>query len=251
MHLMNISLPLACPPWTALGKTLESKVRKALFTYRMAEEKKLAIAVSGGKDSLTLLYLLHAMAGKGCPNWDLYVIYVDGAFSCGPSITKNFLQSICHKLNIPFIVKSSSKTKQPQQCYSCSRERRRLLFEGALEVGAKTIAMGHHRDDSVQTLLMNLLHKAEFEELSPKISMHEYGITIIRPLVYVQEEEIKNFAQMYGFKRITCQCPIGQNSQRKKTEDLLRYMEKNFPNARNNLFLAGGQYSSKKALSKE
>lgn len=248
---MNNPFPIATPPWSSLGKKIESMVRKALYEYSMLPEKgKLAIAVSGGKDSLTLLFFLKAIMGKGVPNLTLHPIYVDGEFSCGPSITKNFLQSICDKLELPLLIKESKQKRENLQCYSCSRTRRSLLFEGAKEIGATTIAMGHHREDSLQTLLMNLCHKAEFEEMAPKITMHDYDITIIRPLIYLSEKEIIRFAEKHHFKRISCQCPVGQDSHRKKTEELLNEMEKIFPNVRNNLFQAGKRYSTQKALRK-
>ena len=82
-------------------------------------------------------------------------------------------------------------------------------------MGATTIAFGHHQDDSAQTLLLNLLHKAEFAGNLPKVPMHDYGITIIRPMIYVDEDSLRTFAKQYGFARITCQCPVGQKSKRK------------------------------------
>jgi tRNA 2-thiocytidine biosynthesis protein TtcA len=248
---MNTLLPLASPPWTQLGKKIESKIRKALFTYAMIPDNgPLALALSGGKDSLTLLFQLKAILGRGLPDIPIHALHVSGTFSCGPSMTSNFLKKICHTLKVPLLIKHAEQNKEALNCYSCSRQRRSLLFEAAHEIGAKTIAMGHHKDDSLQTLLMNVCHKAEFEELPPSIEMYDYGIKIIRPLIYVKEQEISSFAELYHFRRITCQCPIGQNSQRKKTENLLNEMEKLFPNVRDNLFQAGQKYSSQKALKK-
>jgi tRNA 2-thiocytidine biosynthesis protein TtcA len=242
---------MARPPWTGLGKKLESMCRKAIFEFALLEGvQKLGVALSGGKDSLTLLYLLKAMAGRGIPEVELYALHVAGEFSCGPSVTENFLKKICEELEIPFIVKESKKKREELECYSCSRERRRLLFEAAKEVGATTIAFGHHRDDNIETLLLNLLHKAEFAGTLPKVPMHDYGVTIIRPLIYASEEEIKEFAKMYGFARIVCQCPVGQNSMRKKVKDLLNEIEEAFPNVRTNLAQACLNFGSKKALNK-
>ena len=81
--------------------------------------------------------------------------------------------------------------------------------------------------------------------------MHDYGVTIIRPLIYVSEAEIKEFAKMYGFARVTCQCPVGQNSMRKQTEQLLSVIEETFPNLRENLSQASFAYASDKALKKK
>ena len=245
----QIHLPVARPPWTQLGRKLESMCRKALYEFDLLDESEcLAVALSGGKDSLTLLFLLKAILGKGFPQKKLIAIHVDGAFSCGASIGQAFLPAICEELNIEFLSVKSTQEERSLECYSCSRERRRLIFETAKKAGAQTIAFGHHRDDHVQTLLMNLLHKGEFAGNLPKVPMIHYGVTIIRPLIFIAEEEIVSFAKFYGFARITCQCPVGQNSLRKKTHRLIQELEQAYPNARANLAHASLLYGSNKAL---
>lgn len=236
------------PPWTSLGKRLESTLRKALFDFEMLNETtKLAIALSGGKDSLTLLILLKAIIGRGFPALDLYAIHVSGEFSCGAGVDKNYLKEICQQLNIELIICESSQKLETLECYSCSRERRRLLFEAAKKVGANTIAFGHHRDDQAQTVMMNLLHKGEFAGNLPKLHMREYGVTIIRPLIYIAEKDIRTFSQQQGFARIVCRCPVGQQSMRKKVDQLISDIETIYPHARENIARAGLLYGSKKA----
>lgn len=240
--------PIARPPWTALGKRLESTLRKALFDFEMLKDvSKVAIALSGGKDSLTLLFLLKAISGRGFPNLDLYAIHVSGEFSCGAGVNEDYLRSICDQMDIQFMSCTSTQKLETLECYSCSRERRRLLFDAAKSVGAHTIAFGHHRDDHAQTLLMNLLHKAEFAGNLPKIHMQQYDVTIIRPLIYIAEQDIRTFAQQQGFARIMCRCPVGQNSMRKQTDQLLKEIEAIYPNARENIAKAGLLYGSQKA----
>lgn len=246
---MEFFYPIARPPWTKLGRRLESMCRKALYDFSLLDGvDKLAIALSGGKDSLTLLFMLKAILGRGFPECQLYAIHVDGEFSCGAGVNGSFLAGICRALDVPLLTKSSTQKRETLECYSCSRERRRLIFETAKEVGATTIAFGHHRDDSIQTLLMNLLHKAEFAANLPKVPMLDYGVTIIRPLLYIEENAIREFAKLHGFARITCQCPVGQNALRKKTETMLEEIEHIFPNARENLARASLEYGSTKAL---
>ncbi|MBM3191942.1 MAG: tRNA 2-thiocytidine biosynthesis protein TtcA [Chlamydiae bacterium] len=241
--------PLARPPWTALGKKLESLCRKAIFDFALLEDApSIAVALSGGKDSLALLFLLHAIKGRGVSDFNLHAIHVSGEFSCGASVQESYLRSICQELNVPLIIKTSEQKLETLECYSCSRERRKLIFDAAKSVNASTIAFGHHQDDHVQTLLLNLLHKGEFEGNLPKVPMHLYNVTIIRPLFYISEKDIFEFAQTYGFARITCQCPVGQFSNRKKVEGYLQIMEKEFPHLRNNLATAGLRFGSKKAL---
>lgn len=246
--LLSSLVPIARPPWSSLGKKLESAFRKALFDYQLLKDtSKVAVALSGGKDSLTLLFLLKAISGRGFPDLDIHAIHVDGEFSCGAGLAKNYLQEICQELGVAFTNCLSSQTAETLECYRCSRERRKLIFDTAKDLGISTIAFGHHRDDSVQTLLMNLLHKGEFSANLPKIRMHDYGVTIIRPLIYISEENIRTFSKQQNFSRITCQCPIGQNSMRKKVEQLLGDIESLYPNARANIAQAGRLYGSDKA----
>ncbi len=244
---MELTIPQ--PPWSGLGKKLESMTRKALFDYHMIDEgvTKIGIALSGGKDSLTMMFLLKAIAGFGFPPYQLYAFHVDGEFSCGAGVNTNYLKSICEKMEIHFVSKESTQKLETLECYSCSRERRRLLFEAAKNEGVTTIAFGHHRDDNAQTILMNVLQKAEFAGNLPKLKMIDYGVTIIRPLIYVSEKDIRNFAEQQGFMRIMCRCPVGQNSMRKKVDELLNEIELLYPHARENIARAGLVYGSNKA----
>lgn len=245
-------LPIAKPPWKKLGKRLESAVRKGLYEFEMVDNvSKLGIALSGGKDSLSLLFLLHAISGRGFSPFELYAIHVGGEFSCGAGIKENFLKAICEELNVPFLSRTSTQKLETLECYSCSRERRRLIFDAAKSVGAHTVAFGHHRDDNAQTTLLNLLHKGEFMGNLPKIKLVDFDITIIRPLIYVEEEDLKRFSKEYGFARLSCQCPRGQQSMRKQVDRLLSEMEALFPNARANVAQAALIYGSDKAKRSE
>jgi tRNA 2-thiocytidine biosynthesis protein TtcA len=246
--MLKLIEPTLSPPWNNKGKKIESMIRKALYEYAMLEKcDRLAIALSGGKDSITLLLMMKAILGRGFPHLELVAIHVAGAFSCGASVQEDYLHSICTTLGIPLVVCTSTQKLETLECYSCSRERRRLIFEAAKQAGAHTIAFGHHRDDNAQTLLLNLLHKGEFAGNLPKIEMVDYGVTLIRPLIYVSEHEIRYFAKESGFARITCQCPVGQNSMRKKVDRLLDELEELFPHARSNIAQAGLLYGSDKA----
>lgn len=242
---MNSLLPQ--PPWTGLGKRLESMVRKALYDYEMIDGKSLAVALSGGKDSMTLLFFLHAIKGRGFPDFDLHAVHVNGEFSCGAGVNIDYLKRICDQLGVNFMVRESGQKLETLECYGCSRERRTLLFEAAKSVGATTVAFGHHRDDHAQTTMMNLLHKGEFAGNLPNLTMHEYGVKIIRPLIYISEAEIKRFAEQHQFLRVMCRCPVGQDSMRKKVDQLLAEIEVLYPNARENIARAALLYGSDKA----
>jgi tRNA 2-thiocytidine biosynthesis protein TtcA len=230
---------------------IESSFRKALYKFNLIEDNKIAIALSGGKDSLTLLHLLKAVSGRGFPKLDLHAFHVSGAFSCGPSITTNFLKKMCEELEIPLTVLESNQNDLSKlECYSCSRQRRTLLFKSAKEKGYKIMAFGHHLDDSIETLLMNLFQKGEFAANLPKVYMYDYEMTIIRPLILVKETLILNYSKEMNFFRMTCQCPVGQNSMRKKVKNLINEIEQIYPHLRTNLSHAGENYGSDKALKK-
>ncbi len=236
------------PPWQGLGKRLESALRKALYDYSMLDGvSKLAVALSGGKDSLTLLFMLKAIVGRGFPDAQIVAIHVDGEFSCGAGVQKNYLEAVCNELEVPLLIRSSTMKLATLECYRCSRERRSMIFEAAKSVGAYTVAFGHHRDDNAQTLLLNLLHKGEFAGNLPKLEMVDYGVTLIRPLIFLSERDIQTFAKQTGFARTMCQCPVGQKSMRKKVDQLLSEMERDFPNVRENVAQASLIYGSDKA----
>ena len=236
------------PPWPKLGRRIESAIRKAIYDYKMLEGvKDLAIALSGGKDSLTLLFMLNAINGRGFAPFRLHAILIDGEFSCGSGVNKDYLSSLCSQMGVNFITRNSTQTLDTLECYRCSRERRSLIFEAALKVGATTIAFGHHRDDNAETVMMNLLNKGEFAGNLPLINMHQYGVTLIRPMIYISEHEIIEFAKAEKFIRAFCKCPVGLTSMRKKVDELLNDIELLYPNARENIARAGLMYGSKKA----
>lgn len=239
-------LPLAQPPWKTCGKKLESLTRKALYQFRMLDKvDNIALALSGGKDSLSLLFMLHAISGKGFPHFKIHAINISGKFSCGAQINNSYLSAICSSLNISYNSIPSPYDSNNPECYSCSRVRRRLLFQTAKNLNCNTIAFGHHKDDLAQTTLMNLLHKGEFAGMLPNIHMIRFNINTIRPLIFVPEDLILTFAKEYNFARIACRCPVV--SLRKKTKETLNQLSHIFPNATNNLAHAALLYGSKKA----
>ena len=235
-------------PESGLAKRLESLVRKAAYNFHLLENvDHVAVALSGGKDSLTLLTMLLALRGRGFPTFSLSAIHVDGVFSCGAGVQIDFLRAFCEARGVPLHVRHSTQTRENLACYSCSRERRLLLFDAAKSIGATTIAFGHHQCDCVQTFLLNLFHKGEAEGMLPKVHMYHYGVTIIRPLVYIAEAQIREFAIQQGFARVTCRCPVGEHSMRMQVENMLKEMEKHFPHIRSNLASVARRISSGKA----
>lgn len=239
------------PPWSGLGKRLESAFRKALYDYEMLQNvNRVSVALSGGKDSLLLLFLLKAISGRGFPELEIHAIHVGGEFSCGAGINETHLRGVCEAVGAHFHLAISNQELETLECYSCSRERRRKIFEIARSVQAPTVAFGHHRDDNAQTILMNLLQKGEFAGNLPKLELVDYGVTLIRPLIYISERDIIEFAKQQGFLRALCRCPVGQKSMRQKVDQLIDEIETIYPNARENIARAGLLYGSEKAVRK-
>lgn len=246
---MNIDIPKITHPFNKIGRLIESKVRKALLEFSLVKNtNKIAVALSGGKDSLTLLYILKAIMGRGIDNIELFAIHIDGEFSCGPSCERKFLKDICDDLKIKIFFENLKNNFTDLDCYKCARERRKLIFDIAKKNDIYTIAFGHHRDDNIQTLLLNLFHKAEFEGMMPLVKFKKFGVTLIRPLIFVEEDEIIQFAKYYGILRTYCKCPIGQTSKRKNVKTIINEIEKEFPNIKTNLSQASFEYGSKKAM---
>jgi tRNA(Ile)-lysidine synthase TilS/MesJ len=238
------------PPWKANGKYLEKLIRKALYDFHLLDDSTaIAVALSGGKDSLTLLLMLNHILGKGFIKKDLHAIFVSTPFSCGASINQNLLQNVCNQIKVNFIPLSINPNIQLENldCYKCSRLRRSLIFKQAKELNISHIAFGHHQDDNIQTAILNLLQKGTFEGMLPKIYMQKYAVTIIRPLIYIKEKDIINFANNSGFMRQMCQCPLGQTSKRKDASNLIITAEELFPQIRHNLSSAILKYGSQKA----
>jgi tRNA 2-thiocytidine biosynthesis protein TtcA len=248
---MTFKIP--CPPWPKIGKKLESLCRKALHDFSMIEKshKSMCVALSGGKDSLTMLSLLAAIAKRGSQSFQLHAIHVEDAFNSSKK-THKFLQKFCKELQIPLTIVSFPKVSlESLNCYSCSRLRRKVIFETAKELNIPFIAFGHHRDDNIQTLLLNLFHQAEFAAMLPLLPMIHYQVTILRPLIYASEADIMFFAKYYHFLPSTCSCRKGKSTKRKSVEKLLCAIEKEFPHVRNNLALSTQKYGSRKALKNE
>jgi len=246
---MNIEISKISHPFNSVGKKIESKVRKALFDFSMLQNvNSLAVALSGGKDSLCMLIMLKAILGRGFEKKDIFAIHIDGDYSCGPSYERKFLKKICDELDVKIFFENLKNNFKDIDCYACARQRRKLIFDIAKKHEINTVAFGHHRDDNIQTLILNLFHKAEFEGMLPIIKFKKFDMTVIRPMIYVEENEIIKFAKYYQFLRTFCKCPIGQTSKRKEVKRIINEIEKKFPNIKSNLSQASFVYSLKKAL---
>lgn len=213
-------------------------IGKAIMDYKMlADGDKIAVAVSGGKDSLTLLRLLIRRKEFVPIKYDIIAIHIDMGY---PKSVSAKLERYFKKLNIKYkIIKSDvlKKTdKSKINCFWCSWNRRKELFIAANKLGCTKIALGHHMDDIIETILLNLFFQGEISAMAPKQELFKGKITLIRPLAYVEERLIERFAKETKLGHDTCVCPRSTVSNRNRVGKIIKSLGKVCPDIKKNIF---------------
>jgi tRNA 2-thiocytidine biosynthesis protein TtcA len=226
---------------TKTGSRINSKIGKAIHDYNLIEPgDKILVAVSGGKDSLTLLTLLKSIQSWAPVDFEIFAAHIISDFHCSGYMHEDFLKDIFNSMDIRYVFKEIKvlDDKGKTSCFWCSWNRRKALFELADENGCKKVALGHHKDDIAETMLMNLFYNGEISAMNPRQELFEGKITVIRPLCYVEEKIIKQFAKESEFPEQLCSCPFGKDSRRKYVKDLIRETERRTPkiNIKTNIF---------------
>ena len=216
---------------------------RAIASYNMIQPgDRILVAVSGGKDSLTLLTLLQERKKWVPIKYDLLAAHIQSDYHCqgclhAKTLTDFFRQGghqyQIEKINI---VKNPDGSRNEISCFWCSWNRRKALFKLAEENKCNKLALGHHKDDIVQTVLLNMFYQANISTMSPKISMFEGKLEIIRPLAHIEEKEITSFARESGFPSQLCKCPNGERSRRRQMGEIVHLLEKDCPEVRNNIY---------------
>ena len=219
-----------------LKKQLETRVGKAIFDYNMIEDgDTVLVCVSGGKDSYTLLSILMAMRDKAPVKFRLIAMNLDQK---QPGFPSEILPRYFESIGIDFrIVEQDTysvvKEKIPEgktTCSLCSRLRRGIIYRTAKELGANKIALGHHRDDIVHTLFLNLLFGGKLKAMPPKLVTDDGAHIVIRPLAYCAEVLIARYARGMEFPIIPCNlCGSQDNLQRQKIREMMADWDKRFP----------------------
>lgn len=219
-----------------LKRSLESRVGKAIGDYNMiADGDTILVCVSGGKDSYTLLSILMALQQRAPVNFRLIAMNLDQK---QPGFPADILPRYFESLGIDFrIVEADTysvvKDKIPEgktTCSLCSRLRRGIIYRTAKELGANKIALGHHRDDMVHTLFLNMIFGGKIKAMPPKLVTDDKAHIVIRPLAYCAENDIAKFARGMEFPIIPCNlCGSQENLQRQKIREMMQDWDKRYP----------------------
>lgn len=205
----------------------------------LAKNSRVLVGVSGGVDSSVLLLLLLEYNKQFARNWEIQACYVDANFS---QSNKKFVKEllIAHQVSHTIIKKSIGEKikKTKNRCYPCSRERRKTLLEVADKSSIFQIALAHHTQDAVETLLLNMIYNGELSTLVPKQAVIQGRFFFIRPLYYLSKEEIERVAQIYELPRRKNICPYYQDSKREMIRNFLEGIKKENPDVYKNIFRA-------------
>ena len=226
-----------------LGVSISKKVGRAIMDYKMLEDgDRILVAVSGGKDSLTLLKILDDRRAFVPIKYEIIAVHVDMGYKCiHPKIIRKYFkdQGYGHHIEKINILKETPREKIT--CFWCSWNRRKALFQAAEKLGCGKIALGHHKDDIVQTFLLNLFFQGEISAMNPNQELFEGKINIIRPLAYIEEKETERFSKENKFPVPHCRCPNANTNKRKQVAKLLKQVERMSPNFKTNVFKSLGR----------
>lgn len=218
-----------------------SYMRKAIEDYNMIEENdKIAICLSGGKDSITMLHAFKALQRFYPKKFDIIAISINPGFEF---FDTKLLQNICAELEIPLFIENSHAQeivfeirKEKNPCSLCANLRRGAINSIARREGCNKIALGHNEDDVLETFLLNLLYTGSIGTFSPVSFMDRSGITLIRPLIYTPEKETKRFVKKNNLTVMPKVCPMDGTSKREDMKQMIFSLKKDIPMVRANLF---------------
>jgi tRNA(Ile)-lysidine synthase TilS/MesJ len=221
-----------------------SKFMQAIDDYKLVKSgDKIAVALSGGKDSLLLAKLFQTWQKHSGIDFEVVFITMDPGFL--EEHTKAHLEN-CEKLGIDVIMKPSrifeiAEGMSPESpCFLCARMRRGFLYKVAKELGCNKLALGHHFDDVIETTLLNIFYAGSFKTMLPKAKSENYdGVELIRPLYLVKEKDVIRFMNYHLIKTMNCGCKVAScqlDSKRKEMKDLVELMRKKYVNTDINIF---------------
>lgn len=222
---------------------LLSYTRRAVDDYHMIEDgDRIAIGISGGKDSLTLLYALHGLKRFYPKKFEIEAITVDLGF---PGFDLSGVNNLCEELNVPYTVVPTQigeiifkERKESNPCSLCAKMRKGAFNEKAKALGCNKIAYAHHRDDIVETMLLSLIFESRFHSFSPYTYLDRMDVTVIRPLMYVPEADVIGFRNLMQLPVCKSPCPADGYTKRQYAKDLLKQLNEDHPGTTDRMFSA-------------
>lgn len=219
---------------------LDRQMRKAIRDYAMIDDgDNLLIGLSGGKDSLALVALLGDMSRVFRPQFKVYALHVQMS-NIPYQADVDFLRSHCQAHAVEFLLRERSfdahSDTRKSPCFLCSWNRRKALFECAQELSCGKVVLGHHRDDFLETLLMNMFFQGSIQAMPPSLQMDKMPIKVIRPLCLIDETDLQEFALQNQYPPQQKNCLYEQHSHRPDMRALLEDVERRFPGAKDSLW---------------
>ena len=221
-------------------------VRRCVEDYRMIEAgDKIAVGVSGGKDSLALLVFLAELRKYHNKSFDIEAITID----MGLGMDYSGIASLCESLNVPYtrvetqigpIIFDHRKEKNP--CSMCSKMRRGALNQALIDRGMNKLALGHHFDDAVETFMMSLLYEGRISCFQPVTNLDRMGVIQIRPMLYIHEKSIDNFVSRAELPVLENRCPVDKTTKREEIKQLIFELSKTYPDLKDRVFGAMQRY---------
>lgn len=222
---------------------LLSYTRKAVDEYQMIEEgDHIAVGISGGKDSLTLLYALHGLKRFYPKKFDLTAITVDLGYE---EFDLTPIQELCKELEIPYIIEKSdiynilfNIRKESNPCSLCAKMRKGALNDAIKKVGCNKVAYAHHKDDIIETMILSLIFEGRFHSFSPRTYLDRMDLTVIRPIMFVDEMDVIGFQNKYQLPVVKSKCPVDGHTKRQYAKELVRQLNQEHPGAKERMFHA-------------
>ncbi len=226
-------------------KHICSLMRNAIDSYNMIEENdKIAVGVSGGKDSLVLLYALHLLSKYYPKKFSIVAITLDPCFE-NKNSDFSAIESFCTENEIEYHIKRTElynvvfvNREEKNPCSLCARMRRGILHDMAKLYGCNKIALGHHLDDAVETFFMNLFQGGALSCFSPVTYLSNKDITMIRPMITLTENEVENACKRNALPVTKSNCPVDKETTREETKALVRTLERDYPALKNKIINA-------------
>lgn len=220
-----------------------SKVRKAIDDYHMIEEgDKIAVGISGGKDSLTLLYALCHLRHFYPQKFEIYAITVDMGFQ---NVNFDEIKALCNSLDVKYtIIKTEisqiifETRKESNPCSLCAKMRKGALNDAIKKIGCNKVAYAHHKDDAIETMLMSLIYEGRLHTFSPVTYLERTELTVIRPLIYMNEVDIIGFVNKHDVPVLKSTCPVDGQTKREYIKNLLRQINLENPGVKDRMFTA-------------